>query len=124
MSLLDRCLAIHQAKPVIRPPRPAPRLLKVRLSDEDRVTIVEEFRAGVATTRKLAQRYEVSDYAIRMLLRRAGIASRQPGTSAKQRRQVRKLWLEGASVAVIAKTVGVGQTTVRLVVADLVRSGI
>lgn len=55
------------------PTRPKPRRLKDKLSDADRKIIVAGYVSGSATLAQLAEQYGVSDYSIRMVLRKAGV---------------------------------------------------
>ncbi len=114
-DLLDRCLALASQPPreaEVRP-APAPRRLRDRLTDADRSAIVAAYVTGTASMVSLADRYGVSDYSIRVILRRAGIFTNRrlaPETVAL----VRNLGSTGASVAEIARQAGIAESTVRL----------
>jgi Mor family transcriptional regulator len=47
------------------------------LTEADRSTIVSEHTAGQTTIVDLAERYSVSDYSVRMVLRQAGVLPRR-----------------------------------------------
>lgn len=117
-SLLERCLALQDSKPVTQPARPKARRLKDKLSDEDRKTIVTAYVAGGATLAQLAERYGVSDYSIRMVLRKAGIPPQRRKVTTEQEAQVRELWAKGLKPEAIAAEVGMGHANVRLIVAS------
>lgn len=95
----------------------APRRLRDRLTDVDRAKIVAAYVTGTATMTFLADRYGVSDYSIRVILRRAGIFTNRRLTSATVS-LVRSLSSTGVSVAEIARQTGIAKSTVRLVLAE------
>lgn len=68
--------------------------------------------------RHLAQEYGVSDYSIRMILRQAGVASAQPRLSPATVGKAQQMRSRGASVAEVARQVGIAQASVRLIIAD------
>jgi transposase-like protein len=118
-SLLDRCLALGDGETVEQAPRPEARRLKDKLDEMERRAIVADYVSGVATIAALAERYGVSDYSIRMILRRAGIGPKRRTITPEQTARVLTLWATGLSVNAIAKQVGMGQANVRLIVAGL-----
>lgn len=60
----------------------------------------------------------MSDYSIRMILRQAGVASAQPRLSRATIGQAQQMRSRGASVAEIARQLGIAQASVRLIIAD------
>ncbi|WP_395705042.1 hypothetical protein [Rhodococcus ruber] len=67
---------------------------------------------------QLAERYGVSDYSIRMILRKAGLPPQRRTVTVKQEDRVRELWVEGLKPEAIAAEVGMGHANVRLIVAE------
>jgi hypothetical protein len=120
-EILDRCLDLASATPVNRAPRPAPRRLKDKLSDSDRAAIVAVYLAGAASIAALAQRYGVSDYSIRLVLRQADIGPKRRTATAGQDQRVADLWRLGKSMDAIAAELGMGPGAVRLIVARMPR---
>jgi len=116
-EILGRCLDMAAAKPANRAPRPAPRRLKDKLSDSDRAAIVMAYVAGAASIAALAQRYGVSDYSIRLVLRQADIGPKRRTAAAEQHQRVAELWRLGKSMDAIASELGMGPGAVRLIVA-------
>lgn len=117
-SLLERCLALRDGEPVAQPTRPKPRRLKDKLSDADQKVIVATYVAGGATLAHLAEKYGVSDYSIRMVLRKAGVPPQRRTVTAEQTVRVRELWAGNMKPEAIAAKVGIGHATVRLIVAS------
>ncbi|MCM3897887.1 hypothetical protein ND991_22045 [Gordonia sputi] len=90
-----------------------------KLSDTDRKTIVASYVSGTATIMQLAERHGVSDYSIRMILRKSGVPPQRRTVTAEQSARVRELWTEGLKPEAIAVEVGMGHANVRLIVAGL-----
>ncbi|MCD2146521.1 hypothetical protein [Gordonia paraffinivorans] len=101
------------------PTRPKPRRLKDKLSDADRKTIVVGYVSGNATLAQLAEQYGVSDYSIRMVLRKAGVPPQRRKVTAEQTARVYELWAEGLKPEVIATEVGMGHANIRLIIASI-----
>ena len=120
-EILDRCLALAGTKPVDRAPRPTPRRLKDKLSESDRAAIVAAYVAGTASIAALAERHGVSDYSIRLVLRKAGIGPKWRSATTEQTQRVSELWKLGKSMDAIATELGMGPGSVRLIVADIPR---
>ena len=118
-SLLERCLALRDREPVALPARPTGRRLTSKLSDADRKAIVAVYITGGTSLAQLAERYGVSDYSIRMILRKAGIPPQRRKATDEQMARVRELWAEGLKPEVIAMEVGMGHASVRLIVAGI-----
>jgi len=116
-SLLERCLALRDREPVALPPRPTGRRLVGRIDDADRKTIVATYVAGGTSLAQLAEKYGVSDYSIRMILRKAGIPPQRSTVTAEQEARVHELWAEGLKPEAIAAEVGMGHANVRLIIA-------
>ncbi|WP_172603637.1 hypothetical protein, partial [Rhodococcus ruber] len=55
---------------------------------------------------QLAERYGVSDYSIRMILRKAGLPPQRRTVTVKQEDRVRELWVESLKPEAIAAEVG------------------
>ncbi|MGW5309729.1 hypothetical protein ACWEQ0_07615 [Nocardia thailandica] len=118
-SLLERCLALRDRELVAIPPRPTGRRLVGRIDDADRKAIVAAYIAGGTSLAQLAERYGVSDYSIRMILRKAGVPPKRRTVTAEQEARVRELWAEGLKPEAIAAEVGMGHANVRLIVAGM-----
>ncbi|NKY94751.1 hypothetical protein [Gordonia sputi] len=118
-SLLEKCLALRDGEPAAQPTRPKPRRLKDKIKDADRKAIVAAYVAGGASLAALAEEYGVSDYSIRMVLRKAGIPPQRRTVTAKQVARVHELCAEGLKPEAIAAEVGMGHANVRLIVAGL-----
>lgn len=118
-SLLERCLALRDRELVAIPPRPTGRRLVGRIDDADRKAIVAAYVAGGTSLAQLAERYGVSDYSIRMILRKAGVPPKRRTVTAEQEARVRELWAEGLKPEAIAAKVGMGHANVRLIVAGM-----
>lgn len=88
---------------------------------EQREEIARAYAAGGVRLKDLASKYGVSDYSIRMIVRQAGVQRGHSRLSAGAIERVRELWLGGSSIAAIARAVELGETTVRIIVADLDR---
>lgn len=117
-SLLERCLALQDREPIAIPPRPTGRRLVGRIGDADRKAIVAAYVAGGTSLAQLAERYGVSDYSIRMILRKAGVPPQRRRVTVEQEERVRELWAEGLKPEAIAVEVGIGHASVRLIVAE------
>lgn len=116
-SLLERCLALRDRELVAFPARPTGRRLVDRIDDTDRKAIVATFVSGGASLVALAEKYGVSDYSIRMILRKAGVPPQRRRVTAEQEDRVRELWAEGLKPEAIAAEVGMGHANVRLILA-------
>lgn len=116
--LLERCLTLRDREPVAVPPRPTGRTLVCRIDDADRKAIVAAYVAGGTSLAQLAERYGVSDYSIRMILRKAGVPPQRRRVTVEQEERVRELWAEGLKPEAIAAEVGIGHASVRLIVAE------
>lgn len=116
-SLLERCLALRDREPVAFPARPTGRRLVGRIDDADRKAIVAAYVAGGTSLAQLAERYGVSDYSIRMILRKAGIPPKRRKVTAEQEARVRELWSRGLKPEAIAVKAGMGHASVRLIIA-------
>ncbi len=116
-EILGRCLDLDMAKSMNRAPRPTPRRLKDKLNDSDRAAIVMAYVAGTDSITALAERYGVSDYSIRLVLRKAGIGPKWSTATDEQTQRVAELWRLGKSMDAIAAEVGMGPGAVRLIVA-------
>lgn len=121
--LIERCLALRDREPVPFPARPTGRQLVGRIDDADRNTIVAAYVSGGTSLAQLAERYGVSDYSIRMILRKAGVPPQRRTVTAEQEARVRELWAEGLKPEAIAAEVGMGHASVRLIVAGRPRAG-
>lgn len=117
-SLLERCLALRDREPVTFPARPTGRRLVGKIDDADRKAIVAVYVAGGASLAQLAERYGVSDYSIRMILRKAGVPPQRRKMTVEQEAQVHGLWGEGMKPEAIAAEVGMGHANVRLILAS------
>ncbi|GAA3965214.1 hypothetical protein GCM10022231_27350 [Gordonia caeni] len=117
-SLLERCLALRDREPVAFPARPTGRRLVGRIDDADRKAIVATYVAGGTSLAQLAEKYGVSDYSIRMILRKAGIPPQRRRVTAEQETRVHELWAKGLKPEAIAAEVGMGHANVRLIIAD------
>lgn len=73
---------------------------------------------GVAIQR-LARQCEVSDYSMRMILRKAGVGPTHQRTSPENVSKVRVLWSDDVSVAEIARQLGIGPPNVRMIIASI-----
>lgn len=118
-SLLERCLALRAREPVTFPARPTGRRLVGRIDDTDRKAIVAAYVADGTSLARLADRYGVSYYSIRMILRKAGVPSQRRTITAEQEARVHELWGEGMKHEAIAAEVGMGRANVRLIVAGM-----
>lgn len=116
-SLLERCLALRDCEPVALPARPTGRRLTSKLSYADRKAIVAAYVAGGTSLAALAEKYGVSDYSIRMILRKAGVPPQRRKVTAEQTARVHELWHDGMEPEAIATQVGMGPASVRLIVA-------
>ena len=119
-SLLERCLVLRDREPVAFPARPTGRRLVGRIDDADRKAIVAAYVAGGASLAALAEKYGVSDYSIRMILRKAGVPPQRRKVTAEQEARIHELWAEGLKPEAIAAEVGMGHANVRLIVAGIV----
>lgn len=119
-SLLERCLVLRDREPVAFPARPTGRRLVGRIDDADRKAIVATYVAGGASLAALAEKYGVSDYSIRMILRKAGVPPQRRKVTAEQEARIHELWAEGLKPEAIAAEVGMGHANVRLIVAGIV----
>lgn len=117
-SLLERCLALRDREPVAFPARPTGRRLVGRIDDADRKAIVAAYMAGGTSLVALAEAYSVSDYSIRMILRKAGVPPQRRKMTAEQEARVHELWGEGMKPEAIAAEVGMGHANVRLILAS------
>ena len=113
-SVLDRCLVVDGVNPVDRPPRPAARLLKDKLSDADRRVIVQARTVNGVSMLALARRFGVSDHSIRKVLLEAGVWAGRSSIAPETIRHIHNLWLADCSVASIARQTGLPESTVRL----------
>ncbi|WP_222111049.1 hypothetical protein [Gordonia sihwensis] len=114
---------MREREPVALPARPTGRRLVSRLDDADRKAIVTAYVAGGTSLVQLAERYGVSDYSIRMILRKAGVPPQRGRVTAKQEARVRELWADGLKPEAIAAEVGMGHANVRLIIAGSPRAG-
>lgn len=105
---LDRCLEVlSRGDRVERPPRPDVRLIADKLSERDRRTIVDAYRAGGVSLAALAEQFGVSDYSIRKVLRRAGLKPKRSSLSEDLQSEIRGLRAEGVSVLKIVTATGI-----------------
>jgi len=116
--VLDRCLAARDADHVERPPLPGPRLIKDKLSDDDRDAIVEAYTAKRVSLAALADEYGVSDYSIRKVLRRAGVRPRRSTLPGQVLDEIHRLRSANMPIAQIAIRCQVPEASVRLIVAS------
>ena len=123
-DLLDRCLALEDARRPGSTHRPTPRGLKDRLSDADRAVIVASYVTGTATLVTLAGQYGISDYSVRKVLRQAGVAGVGRSVPPDVERQIRDLLAQGRSVPQAAREFGIPETTVRLLLEKPPRSDV
>ncbi|BBY97282.1 hypothetical protein [Mycolicibacterium fallax] len=119
-ALLERCLALRDREPAAKATRPKARRLKDKLSDADREVIAATYVSGSATLAQLAEQYGVSDYSIRIVLRKAGIPPQRRKVTAEQHTRVCELWAKGLKPDAIAAEVGMGHANVRLIVAGII----
>jgi transposase-like protein len=84
-------------------------------------TLVAAYVAGNASIAALAERHGVSDYSIRLVLRRAGIGPTRRSATTEQTQRVAELWKLGKSMEAIAAELGMGPGSVRLIVAAMSR---
>lgn len=89
-----------------------PRQRHIRLSIERQVDLVAKYRAG-ALQRELAQEYGISRRTVGVIVARHGGLSRGKLTS-EQIDEAVAAYLDGQSLATIAKRLGVSDNTVRI----------
>lgn len=101
--------------------RSSTRRLRDKLSRADHDSIVRDRRENRDSLAVLAKRYGVSDYSIRMILARAGVAVGSPRMSEGKREQVQQWHRDGVSNMEIARRTGLAESAVALTVAALSR---
>lgn len=116
-SFLERGIHAVASGAPIRRERPSARRLRDKLSLADRDAIVRDRQENGDSLSVLARRYGVSDYSIRMILARAGVALGGPRINEDQRGQVMKWHQDGVSNMEIARRTGVTESSVALILA-------